>query len=63
MSETFICSICGCETPLDERHIFDGRQLCDDCFEDETVICDCCENRVWRSDTVSDSHRRLRFLL
>lgn len=56
MSETFICSICGCETPLDERHIFDGRQLCDDCFEDVTVICDCCENRVWRSDTVSDSH-------
>lgn len=28
------------------RHIFDGRQFCDDCFENENVICDCCENRV-----------------
>ncbi len=50
MSETFLCSICGCETLLDERHIFDGRQLCDNRFEDETVICNCCENRVWRSE-------------
>lgn len=50
MDETFCCSNCDGEFPLEEEHVFDGQSLCDGCYESETVECSCCGERIWRDN-------------
>lgn len=54
MEETFICSICGVEYPIQKRTIFDGQALCPTCLEAETTLCDHCGDRIWRDATEGD---------
>lgn len=57
--ELFTCSICGCEVDREYLHEFDEEFLCEDCFNDETVICDHCEDRIWRDDNCGDDNINL----
>ena len=50
MNEEIICNECGRELD-DSGHVFDGQNLCDDCYHTLTVACDCCGTRIWREDS------------
>ncbi len=41
-----------CEIPLTEEttYTFEGISFCKDCFEQQTVICDHCRERIWREN-------------
>ena len=52
--KTFTCNACHGIRPLEERTLFDGLTFCPECLERETVICDCCGERVWRDETETD---------
>lgn len=54
MRDVFVCEHCGATVSIDELNCFDGRELCDECFEDETVVCSRCGERIW-ADTAADS--------
>ena len=32
MSDTFVCTHCGEQWDIEDRHNFDGAELCPDCF-------------------------------
>ena len=57
MAEMHTCSICRDE--WEEMGSFEEQDLCDNCFESETNVCDCCENRVWVDDIHSDGNIRV----
>ena len=59
MSGTFTCSLCGEELPIADRIVFNGRQLCPSCYEEETVICDHCGERIWQEDNCGDENYTL----
>ncbi len=44
---SFICDHCGYTYNDDEINHFDGQELCDECYEEETVVCEHCGERVW----------------
>lgn len=47
------CSVCGAEIELgDTGTIFDEQFLCNHCLEEQTVICENCDARIWRTDAV-----------
>lgn len=50
MKETFVCSSCGAEFPIDDCTLFDGQELCPDCLDEETTVCDHCGDRIWRDN-------------
>lgn len=52
--ESFTCGVCGQEHPIDRLYTFDGMELCETCFENDTVICSCCGNRIWAEDAEAD---------
>ena len=54
MLETFTCSLCGEELPFADAISFSGRRLCHSCYEEETVICDHCGERIWQEDNCGD---------
>lgn len=56
MAETFICSICHQEHPLEDCIPFDGRDLCPDCLRGRTCLCDYCNTRIWAEDDHGDSY-------
>lgn len=56
MRETFTCSLCDYVHPIDQLHVFDGSELCDSCFENDTTICACCGDRIWAEDAEADGH-------
>ncbi len=47
------CTHCN-HQPLHALIEFDGEMLCESCYLHETVICDCCGERVWMRDCVTD---------
>lgn len=51
-----ICSGCGAVLTKETAHEFDGQVMCEHCFDEYTIECDCCHERVWRDDTESDSY-------
>ena len=59
MSETFVCAHCGKEHPIEDRCIFDGQELCRECYGTETCICDQCGKRIWLNDDYGDAHHTL----
>lgn len=58
-NKTFVCSHCGSERPLDTRILVDGESICEDCTLERTVLCDCCNTRIWENDAVRDEHTLL----
>ncbi len=50
-SETITCSNCGCviEHPW-EIHEFNDRIYCEDCFDSETFVCECCFTRCSKDE-------------
>lgn len=58
-NRTFICSRCGNAHPFDTRILVDGESICADCASDYTVLCDCCNTRIWEEDAVRDEHTLL----
>lgn len=56
MKEKQICVECGAVLDEDEVYEFDGHIMCADCWEEKTVVCDCCNRRVWRENTEGDCH-------
>ena len=41
------CSVCGATLNEQNAHVFDGQNLCSNCFNDNTVVCCHCGRRVW----------------
>ena len=56
MAETFICSICHEEHPIEDCTVFDGQELCPDCLEEYTCICSHCGERIWQDDSRCDQY-------
>ena len=54
MKESITCSICGAILDEETMHEFDGQLLCDDCYDDHTVECECCHDRIWRDNAQMD---------
>ena len=54
MAEIFLCSLCHEEHPVEERTIFDNRELCPNCLAAETVLCGRCGDRIWLEDACCD---------
>ena len=50
MEEQKSCAICGRACATEEVRSFDGRLLCPECLEEQTVLCCCCGVRIWRAD-------------
>ena len=47
MDKAFICEICGEAHPVEQRTVFDGQELCPHCLEENTLICQRCNARIW----------------
>ncbi len=56
MAETFICSECRREYPIENCTTFEDRNYCPDCFRELTCVCDRCGQRVLVEDSESDGH-------
>ena len=52
--QTFLCSRCHREHPVEDRYSFHDLELCGDCWENETAVCDCCGTRYLREGLESD---------
>lgn len=50
MSETFICSHCGDVCDIEDMTHFDGLDLCPECIDELTIICERCGKRIWAED-------------
>ena len=51
------CARCGVPFSLHDLTFFDEDPLCEDCLDNETIVCQDCENRVRREDNAgSDEH-------
>lgn len=43
----FTCYHCGERYDVEDMNYFDGEELCPECFDEETVVCEHCGNRIW----------------
>lgn len=59
MSKELVCNECGRNLGGVSVVEFEGGIYCEDCFERLTVICDCCERRIWRDNADGDSFTQL----
>lgn len=55
MSKELFCAECGRELGEVSVFEFEGNIYCEECFEELTVVCDCCERRIWRDNAEGDS--------
>ena len=55
MKEQLTCSVCGAILDEEMVHEFGGHIMCDDCFDEQTVECECCHERIWREDAEMDN--------
>ena len=58
MNNTFICTHCHGTYDVEDRYSFDGAELCHDCLDEQTMICEHCGRRIW-TDNAADSDRIL----
>ena len=58
-TQTFQCSHCGAESPLDDRYMVGNEAVCMDCMLNSTAICEHCGTRIWRTDAVEDDEMTL----
>lgn len=55
MRELEPCEICGAAHDPEELIEFGGMQLCGDCIDTSTIVCDRCGARIWRENNAGDS--------
>ena len=55
MNSRIICDLCG-EEITGEPYIVEGRQLCQSCYDYDTLRCDCCGERILASHEITDDH-------
>ena len=55
MNNRIRCDLCG-EEITGEPYIVEGRQLCQSCYDYDTLRCDCCGERILASHEVTDDH-------
>lgn len=54
--ETFLCSCCNEEHPAEECYYMDEEEICESCYDENTVVCNHCDARIWNDDNAgSDS--------
>lgn len=53
------CDSCGSLYPPDQLIEFEGQLLCPSCYQDETVPCAHCGERIWLDDNAGDTHTPL----
>lgn len=51
----FICNHCGERYDTEDIHYFDGEELCPECFDEETVVCEHCGHRIWADSSANSS--------
>lgn len=51
----YFCEMCQAPLTEDNIHIIEGKTLCSDCLESETVICDHCGNRILSCNDAGDN--------
>lgn len=56
MSESFTCSLCHEERPIESCTSFDNQGLCPTCLSERTCICSHCGERIWLEDAQCDQH-------
>ena len=54
-----ICSVCGRSFEEDALTEFDGRLFCDDCLNEQTVLCYDCDERIYRTQNEGTSEHPL----
>ena len=54
MEERKICTHCGTEVELSDSEYFDGQFYCRACLDELTIVCENCDERIWREDSVED---------
>ena len=55
MNSRIICDLCS-EEITGEPYIVEGRQLCQSCYDYDTLRCDCCGERILASHEITDDH-------
>lgn len=55
MSKELVCMECGRNLGGMSVFEFEENIYCDECFRRLTVLCDCCETRIWRDNAEGDS--------
>lgn len=53
-SEYGVCSHCGCWYRIEDMEVWDDDYFCQDCYDDCTVVCCECGERVWQNDATWD---------
>lgn len=59
MKNEIICSECGRVLCEESTFEFEERYFCHICFNNLTVVCDCCSERIWRNNAEGDSFTTL----
>lgn len=57
--EQFTCSVCGAVLTEETKREFGGEIMCEHCFNEQTVECDCCHERIWQDDNCGDEDNPL----
>lgn len=55
MEQPHVCHFCGETLNEDAIRRFDDHILCAPCFENRTVLCDCCQDRIWAEEAVGNA--------
>ena len=55
MKEKTVCSVCGAKLTEENAREFEGHIMCETCLYDKTVLCDNCQDRIWRDEAEGDS--------
>jgi len=53
--DNFTCSVCGAVLTNEETFTFEEQVFCEHCFNERTVVCYNCFERMWREDAEGDS--------
>jgi len=41
------CFVCGAKLTEETEYSFDGKHMCQHCYDEQTVTCDHCGERIW----------------
>ena len=50
------CTHCGCVLAADDVFVYQDEVYCEDCFNEVTVLCDNCGERIYRDNCECDGH-------
>ena len=53
------CFACGAELTKETEYSFDGKHMCQHCYDERTAVCNNCGERIWREEAEGDSNYTL----